>query len=586
MVILGVHAGHDCGAAIIINGKIAAAINEERITRNKLAFGVPKESVREVMSIAGIVPDEVDEIALETISIPDGFKSHGRPWAIKALCTKGRALKDFFYVRGKKLETVYGLKAIPLNLLAMTGFPRFIMTDYMAERHLRTVFGPQKNIVKISHHESHVASAYYTSNMNEALSVVVEEYDGRNGMTIDYIRNGQIHPVAASPYPHSPGVFYSLVTRMLGFNQMLHAGKITGLAAYAPPENAYHLVKKLMWDEGMEVRLSPLVYDLVAEYARTKIIPDYFEGKSPEELSAAFQRRLEDVLVTVVTRAVKATGARNILLSGGVVANVKLNQRIFNIPGVETIFVHPGMSDCGTAVGAALSAASKTEKTSPYRLENVFMGYEITDDEAERELSAHGLKYIKEPAITKRIAEILAQGKIVVRVRGKMEYGPRALGNRTILYHCNDPSINNWLNKRLRRTEFMPFAPAVPLDYINRCFLDYQGAEYTAEFMTITFDCTPWMKETCPAVVHIDGTARPQIVTPTSNQDFYNILSEYNRITGIPVLINTSYNIHNEPIVMTADDAIRVFKETCLDYLAINNCLVSASENGLIWNEQ
>lgn len=581
MKILGIHAGHDCGAAVVADGVVASAVNEERISRNKLSFGVPVGSIEESLRCAGLRAEDIDVVALESIGFPNFLLNNGRPWLQKALLTRGAALKDFFFVRGKKLEYVYGLSAIPLNLLALSGLPRLLMTD--AASWLATVrrFGLSKKISLVRHADCHLASAYYTNDAEDALSICTEEYDGLNSFKIDAVRNGRIEPVAASPYPDSPGVFYSLVTRMMGFNQLLHCGKITGCAALGDPSKAYPLVEKLMWTEGMNIRTSPLLYKLVVDYARTKAVPEYFAGHTPVDLAAAFQKRLEDTISEAVGRAVTQTGIRSLVLSGGVHANVLLNQKLLELPGVESIYVHPGMSDAGTALGAALWVAGKEDGMRPGKLPNVFLGTDITPGETHQALEKHGLTSTLSNNISADTARVLAEGKIVIRVAGRMEYGPRALGNRSILYNCQDPGITTWLNHRLDRTEFMPFAPAVMAEHASRCFHGLEGAEYTSEFMTITFDCTDWMKENCPAVVHADGTARPQIVTRESNPGFHAILEEYHKITGIPVLINTSYNIHNEPIVRTADDAIRVFKKICLDYLALGNHLVSSEANAL-----
>ena len=161
-----------------------------------------------------------------------------------------------------------------------------------------------------------------------------------------------------------------------------------------------------------------------------------------------------------------------------------------------------------------------------------------------------------------------------------MEYGPRSLGNRSILYHTKDPSVNQWLNERLNRTEFMPFAPATLNEEREKCYKNIQGAEYTSRFMTITFDCTDWMLETSPAAVHVDGTARPQLVSEESNESFYKIIKEYHKLTGIPSVINTSFNMHEEPIVCTPADAIKAFMQGHLDYLAIGNYLVKGANQG------
>lgn len=582
MIILGITGGvHESGAAIAADNKILAAVNEERITRNKLSYGVPLRSIEEVMRCAGVSEKDVDEIAIESIA-QHHLMGYGRVYYQKASFTNGKTLLDFTYIKGKTLKHIYGPFAIPLNLLLITGIPRLLLTDLGTLLCIWRKFGFRKKVTFVNHHLAHVASAYFTSGMEEALSFTIEGFDGRDALKVDVVRDGIISHVAASRYPNSPGEFYALVTRMLGYNFILHGGKITGLAAYGDPSKAYPLVEKLIWNEGMEIRVSPLVYKLGVDYERTKQIPAYFQGHSPQELAAAFQKRLEDTIIHIVELTVKKTGVGSLILSGGVASNVKLNQRIFNIPGVEKISVHPGMSDCGTALGAALWLVNERKKIKPSRLKNVFLGYEITNEKVEDELKRQGLKYRYEVDIYKTVAKLLSDKKIVVRVTGRMEYGPRALGNRSILYHCKDPEINKWLNNRLERTEFMPFAPAVMCEFADRCFTNYRGAEYTAEFMTITFDCTYWMKENCPAVVHVDGTARPQFVTKENNPEFYAILEEYHRLTGIPVLINTSYNIHEEPIVRTEADAVHVFKRTCIDYLAIGDYLVSTEENDLV----
>ncbi len=160
-----------------------------------------------------------------------------------------------------------------------------------------------------------------------------------------------------------------------------------------------------------------------------------------------------------------------------------------------------------------------------------------------------------------------------------MEYGPRALGNRSILYHTKDKSVNDWLNKRLKRTEFMPFAPVTMEEYAGKCFKNLKGAEYSSRFMTITFECTDYMKKTSPAVVHVDNTARPQVLREKDNKSYYKILREYYKLTGIPTLVNTSFNMHEEPIVCSPNDAVRAFLSSGIDYLAIGNFLVSITDN-------
>ncbi len=577
-MILGIHSGHDPGAALVHEGNIIAAVNEERMTGNKLAFGFPEKSIHEVMRIAGITADEVDCIALQRLCGSNPLEPNSLFWRQKALLTKGRSLLDFTYVAKGELHELYGWKSIVPNLLMMTGIPRWVLTELAALIGIKRIFGLRKKIVPVDHHTAHWASAYFTSGFDRALSVVVEGYDGEAGMRIGLVENGCMTQVAVSRSPHSPGLFYALCTRMMGFNFLLHGGKITGLAAYGDPDKAMGVVAGLLRSEGMELRISPRLFELELEWARTREMPRCFKAFSREDVAAAFQARLEKVIVETVTAAMHETGCRNILLCGGVAANVKLNQRIMSIPGVEQIFIHPGMSDCGLALGAALYLDKKRHPSPNPPLGNVFWGTPIDNRAVEAALKKHGLAYSRKSNMPKTIARLLQDGKIVVRVTGRMEYGPRALGNRSILSHCQDPGINTRLNECLNRTEFMPFAPAVLAEEAHKCFKGYKAARHAAEFMTTTFDCTGWMVERCPAVVHVDHTARPQFVTPASNPDFYAIIKEYQAATGIPALINTSFNMHNEPVPATADNALRVFMQSALDYLAIGDYLVSKTK--------
>jgi carbamoyltransferase len=204
----------------------------------------------------------------------------------------------------------------------------------------------------------------------------------------------------------------------------------------------------------------------------------------------------------------------------------------------------------------------------------VYFGPEYSDQEIRSALDAAELQYEQHDDVEEKIADLLAQDYIIGRFHGRMEYGPRALGNRSVLYPAKEPEVNQWLNQQLGRTEFMPFAPAALAEAAPRLFKNLAGCEKTAQFMSITFDCTDEMKRLCPAAVHVDGTARPQLVTETSNPSFYRILKAYEARTAIPALINTSFNMHEEPIVCSPQDAIRAFLLGNIDFLAIENFLV------------
>ena len=433
-----------------------------------------------------------------------------------------------------------------------------------------TDFGLVDKLVRVDHHHTHAANAYYTSGFDDALIVTLDGYGGGLGGSVSTGRDGRIERIHSLPYPTSFGEFYERVTSSLGFVPGRHEGKIVGLAAYESPEVIHDVVKSYFSGEGADVR-----YVMPHNFAFTR----HLAARYPKPvLAAAFQRVLEEMACSYIRPFVKSTGLRNVVLSGGVVANVKANQRIFEIDGVERIFVHPNMGDGGCSVGGALAIASEREGHGVKRMNDAYLGPVYDDAAIERVLSAEGLSFDKPQDIDLEVARLLAEDHIVARFSGRMEYGPRSLGNRSILYNAKDPDVNLWLNTQLNRTEFMPFAPATLHEQKDACYHNMTGAEHAASFMTITFDCTDLMQEQSPAAVHIDGTARPQLVSADSNPSFHRLLEEYYRLTGIPSVINTSFNMHEEPIVCTPEDAVRAFILGKLPYLAIGGYLVKLPE--------
>lgn len=493
-----------------------------------------------------------------------------------ALFTRFKSLLFFMFSDKGEFYFKAGIKAVFINLLLLTGLPSIYVIYYQRIRDVKKALkGYKREYEWVDHHKGHAFSSYYTSGFDKCLSVVIEGLDWEDSMVIDEIKDGKIRRLCSTPWPHSAGYFYELITMLLGFNLYVHAGKITGLAAYGDPGNAWKQVERLMWVEGMELRVNPLIYTLRYEYAKNKQIPDYFSGYTPEDLAAAFQERLEECVIDILKKVLSVTGPSNVILSGGVSANVKINQKIHELDCVKDVFVHPAMSDAGQALGVALWAAAENgDMDGALTLSNVFLGPEYSENEIEQELLSAGVEYRKTKHISYEVAKLLNDGYVVARFTGRVEYGPRALGNRSILCKPTDPSINDWLNERLKRTEFMPFAPANLIEDSEKLYLNIKGAEYTAKFMTITFSCTDMMKQSCPAVVHVDGTARPQFVDREGNPGLYEIIKEYKKMTGIPAIINTSFNVHGEPIVLTPNDALSSFLEGSLDFLAIGKFIV------------
>lgn len=267
---------------------------------------------------------------------------------------------------------------------------------------------------------------------------------------------------------------------------------------------------------------------------------------------------------------------RNVALSGGVFANVKLNQRVAALSEVDSIWVFPDMGDGGLSVGAAyLSIRDRSgSELRSKKLSNVYLGPEFDDSVIIAAAKGGGLKVEKSADIALDTAKLLADNIIVGWFQGRMEYGPRALGHRSILIHPGDRSMNDKINKRLKRTEFMPFAPSCLYEYADELFVNWNKSRHSSEFMTVTYDVNPDWIEKLAAVVHIDNTARPQVVKKENEPLYWQVIYEFQKITGLPAISNTSFNIHEEPIVCTPDDAVRSFLQGAVDVLVMGDYVV------------
>lgn len=425
------------------------------------------------------------------------------------------------------------------------------------------------------HHQlCHAASAYYTTDVDRALVLTLDGYGSGLAGGAFLGENGKLKLVEKIPYPHTMGGFYGGITRRLGFVLHRHEGKVLGLAAYGDKNKLYDRVRARFDtskpDHYRFIDPNNFLFDLM-------IAKRY----SREDVAAAYQAVLEDVVCQYVGEYIQRLDVDTVCLSGGVCSNVKLNQRIMEVPGVKRVEVHPGMSDVGTALGACLvHLAARKGGLTPKPQKNVYLSRDFSTEEMGDAIRKSGLpnKYFSngaEPAI----AEILNHKNVVGRFNGRMEYGPRSLGNRSILYDAGDPDVNRWLNNQLQRTEFMPFAPAVLGEDADRYFIGAERAPDAAQYMTITFDCTEEMKADCPAAVHVDGTARPQLVFADVNPSFHRIIGEYKNLSGKSAVINTSFNMHEEPIVYTPDDAIRAFTDSKIDYLAMGDFICWQSDS-------
>ena len=601
MKILGISPlDKDATASIVEDGEILFAAGEERFSRNKQQDGFPLQAIQNALSYTNTKVEEIDMVVYAFMESKDelnlidnnlqkerDFLKTFKRTNIKPLLLEaekkiprrhehiyGLSLPNEKMEKSFLYDTFYNLAGSQAAISSKAGIKgsrnwadqaRASFNSYQDE--LETgleQIGLGGKLKRIDHHLTHAANSYYASGYTKALCITLDGYGTGLAGSVSQAIGGKIKRLHGIEYPNSLGTLYEHVTSSLGFKPSRHEGKIVGLASYGDPDILTPiLLSRIEQTDG----------DFKIFEANNVYFSRYLASHFPKiDVAAAYQNVLEVVATNFVKYWVKKTGIDTVVLSGGVTANVKLNQRIFEIEGVNNIFVYPNMGDGGCGTGAALYH-SQTEERKP-TISNAYFGPDFSDDEIAKELKEAGLEFTKPDHLAKEVAELIHSGKVVARFDGRMEYGPRALGNRSIMYHAREPEVNQWLNKRLGRTEFMPFAPVTLYEAREKYFFNIKGAEHTAEFMTVTFDCTDQMKKDCPAAVHIDGTARPQLIRREVNPGYYDILKEYEKISGISSLINTSFNMHEEPIVCTPFDGIRAFLQGNLDYLAIGLFLV------------
>jgi carbamoyltransferase len=592
----------DSTVTIVEDGRVLFAAAEERFTRIKLQDGFPWRALQTGLDATGTDPGDFAAVCYPFLGWEEETRlfrqnlEDEKEYLREAITSESAPLiKEALSRVPSRTEPIPGLqqpnermekglaKSLAYRILANDGVVSRNIAKRASEQwgQAATSFhrkwheelenaldelGLRPRLKRVEHHETHASNAYYTSGFDNALIVTLDGYGSGLAGSVSIGRNGSIQRLHGVEFPHSLGTFYESVTSGLGFQPSRHEGKIVGLAAYGDPAVLRDvLLSRFEQAPGAfrirEVNNLYLARLLAAQFPKI-------------DVAAAYQHVLEVVATAYVNHYLRQTGLRDVVLSGGVVANVKLNQRIRELAGVERIFIHPNMGDGGCGTGAALlefQGAPALKEPIP----DVFLGPSYSDAEIQESLQRAQLPFTRYSPIEPKIASLIAAGKVVARFNGRMEYGPRALGNRSILYHAKEPEVNQWLNQRLGRTEFMPFAPATLAEHRGACYLNTEGCAHAAEFMTLTFDCTGEMKRNSPAAVHVDGTARPQLVTATSNPSFHRILTEYHALTGLPSVINTSFNMHEEPIVCSPDDAIRAFLQGNLDYLAIGDFLAA-----------
>jgi len=565
MRVLGISDHYISGAALVEDGRLVAAVNEERLVRKKMAMGFPRRSIAEVLRIAGLSPREVDAVAVA--SRWGHFLDEIVDFSEGVFGVDEGPVKNLFFALGSRLAFLRSRIPIAEALYYRLREPVFARRRRRIAEVLREEFGFSAPVEYVWHHRAHAAAAYYGSGFPDALVVTLDGSGDGHSSHVYAVREGQWTLLHTVPSFDGLGNYYGYVTHLCGFTTGKHEGKVTGLAAYGKDAHRKVLESFIRYENGTMTNVGNAFRTGALRKLRNALPADFRR----EDLATSIQALSEEIATRYVAYWLRRTGLRQVALAGGVVANVKINQRIHELPEVDDVFVYPAMSDEGLGGGAALMVAADRGDIQPGRscFANVYLGPEYSEREVAHALDAAGVPYRKPHDPEAEIARLVSEGYVVARHNGRMEYGPRALGNRSILYRPDDPSVNDWLNERLRRTEFMPFAPATLAEAGDGCFRGLGGAYDTARFMTITFDCTVGMREEAPGVVHVDGTARPQLVHRGDNPSYYRVLAEFRRRTGRASIVNTSFNIHEEPIVCTPEDAIRAFQGGHLDVLAM-----------------
>ena len=559
MLILSIsHGNHDTAVAVADDYDILAAVQTERITRKK-GDGqfAHAPTIDAALQAAGAKISDVQAVMMMHSHAPVEFYH----WGI------GRTLH--YYLRRtlgqrqrRKPTFQYPKRFNSAMLLRHIGAP--------ANADFRFC----------SHHYTHALSALFFTDWDSALLYTADgggDSTNYSAYHFDDDALRELYGEINSTEPHtvdSIGLAYGGMTKALGYKINRHEGKLTGLAAFGEPVLLEEMKKSFWVDETGRVCTPFKSFDEMQNwiYALAK-------KTEPKNAAASVQKLLEDVVLESIGIYLQRTGARHIGLAGGVFANVTLNRKIAQLPQVDEVFIFPAMGDDGLAVGAIYQYLLQRDgmqkwKQNRRRLSNVYWGGAFDDDVAQ--VFVNTRQMCSGAEVAKTTAELLTQNKIVALYCGRMEFGPRALGARSILAAAGERTINDTLNKRLSRTEFMPFAPVVLAEDADAVFEISDAARYAMRFMTITCAVREEWRQKIPAVVHIDGTARPQIIDDATHPLYAAILREYKAMTGLPILVNTSFNAHEEPIIHTPAECLAALRDGRVDYVAAKSGVYAA----------
>ncbi|MEI6314562.1 MAG: carbamoyltransferase C-terminal domain-containing protein [Syntrophus sp. (in: bacteria)] len=568
--VLGIWDGHDAGAALLRGGEILFAINEERLTRRKLEVGFPGLSIEACLKFAGLDPGGLKYIAASTTD------------PAKTLTRLFPSLKEEYYlIRRRKKDPrsfdplkkafKYRFTELAPNLVS-----EFLSRRYL-ERQLQKMGFREFHLSLVDHHASHAVAAAFCSGFPECLVITLDGVgDGRCGSVWQF-RAGRMELMRAFPARASLGIFFEHVTNLMNMRELEDEGKVMALANFAYPiEDHENPLMKLIG-----VKNGVIVSDLTSTAMFMELRKIIWRYPS-EQFAAMAQRVLEKCVLDLVGEITAETGLRRLAVAGGVFSNIKMNMKIAAMKEVERIFVFPHMGDGGLAIGAAMHLNSDVFKVTNYRLKDLYLGPTYSGEEimvacvrAAGESSGGGkLRYTKIEDAPQRAARFIMDGEIILWYRGRMEIGPRSLGNRSILARPDNGRIKDRLNVLLKkRVWYQPFCPSI-LAEDGAALLHAEGqCLEDNRFMTMAFRVREEHLKTMEGVINVDGTCRPQFVGE-ENPPFRELLLHIKQELGYGAVLNTSFNIHGEPLVCSPREALDMLQKTGIRYLFMEDVLV------------